>query len=159
MIHWSARTALVGVTLVAVLGWATAARVTAGQQKPAAPAAEHDEHAAKGHSHAEAAALKNPVAADEKSIASGKALFTANCANCHGATGVGDGKMGATMKVKPADLTDATWKHGSSDGEMFTVIRTGIKAAGMRAFSSKLTDKQIWDVVNYTRTIGPKKSH
>jgi mono/diheme cytochrome c family protein len=165
MMHFTVRTSLVGVSLVAMLAWGTAVSV-AGQQKPAATTTDHDhaaapqdEHAAEGHRHAEAAAIKNPVAADEKSIASGKTLFTANCANCHGATGVGDGKMGATMKVKPADLTDATWKHGETDGEIFTVIKTGIKPAGMRAFSPKLTDKQIWDVVNYVRSIGPAKSH
>ena len=32
----------------------------------------------------------------------------------------------------------------------------GIKATGMRAYSPKLTDHQIWDVVNYLRSIGPK---
>ena len=162
MMHFTVRRSLVGVTLVAVLGWATAIGTAAVQQKPAAtgqkPAAtEHDEHAEEGHHHEEAAALKNPAAADAKSIESGKTLYTANCAGCHGATGVGDGKMGATMKEKPANLTDATWKHGDSDGEMFTVIKTGIKAAGMRAFSPKLTDKQIWDVVNYVRSLGPAK--
>jgi mono/diheme cytochrome c family protein len=31
----------------------------------------------------------------------------------------------------------------------------------MKAFSKKLTEHQIWDVVNYVRTLGPKpaKSH
>lgn len=178
--HLSVRTSLVGVTLVAVFGWATAVRATEGQQKPAPAAEQHDhdaadhehpatadqhahaegeEHAAGAHTHAAAAAVKNPVAADEKSVAAGKALYTTNCTACHGVAGLGDGKMGATMKVQPANLADAEWKHGPSDGEIYKAIKTGIKAAGMRAFSPKLTDHQIWDVVNYVRSIGPAKSH
>ena len=70
----------------------------------------------------------------------------------------GDGKMAESLKTKPADLTDADWKHGSTDGEIYTVIHGGIKTAGMRAYSPKLTDHQIWDVVNYLRSIGPKKA-
>ena len=69
--------------------------------------------------------------------------------------------MGDEMDPKPADLTDAQWKHGSSDGEIYTVIRSGVKGTGMKSFTKKLTAHQIWDVVNYLRTLGPKpaKSH
>ena len=66
--------------------------------------------------------------------------------------------MVESLKTKPADLTDADWKHGSTDGEIYTAIHGGIKTAGMRAYSPKLTDHQIWDVVNYLRSIGPKKA-
>lgn len=171
MMHFTVRTSLVGVTLVAFIGWATAVRATADQQKPPA-AEERHEHAAEKptadghdhpetgtHQHADAAAVKNPVAADATSIASGKTLFAANCASCHGEAGLGDGKMGEQMKVKPANLTDANWKHGSSDGEIYTIIRDGIKTAGMQSFGPKLTEDQIWDLVNYIRSIGPAKSH
>ncbi len=186
MMHLAVHTSLVGLTLVALIGWATAVRATAGQQKPLAAAeqhehaAEHDhpaaagphEHAAEkpaaaGHDdpvagtprHVDAAALKNPIAADDTSIAAGKMLFTSNCASCHGDAGLGDGKMGEKMNVKPANLTDANWKHGSTDGEIYTVIHDGIKTAGMQSFSPKLTENQIWDLVNYVRSIGPAKSH
>ncbi|MCC7417841.1 MAG: cytochrome c [Acidobacteria bacterium] len=160
MMHFTVRSSLVGVTFVAVLGWTAAAASPAAQQKPAAEQQEHDEgHEAGAHHHADAAALANPESSTPASIASGQKLYAANCTNCHGTGGLGDGKMGASMKVKPANLTDASWKHGDTDGEIFTVIKTGIKPAGMRAFSPKLTDKQIWDVVNYVRSIGPAKSH
>ena len=67
--------------------------------------------------------------------------------------------MGEDLDPKPADLTDAEWKHGPSDGEIFTVIRDGVKGTGMKSFSKKLTVHQIWDVINYVRSIGPSKSH
>jgi mono/diheme cytochrome c family protein len=115
--------------------------------------------AAGAHRHPEAAKLKNPVAANAASIAAGRTLYDKQCAGCHGDTGKGDGAMGEELNPKPADLTDADWKHGSTDGEIFTLIRDGAKGTGMKAYSRKLTPHQIWDVVNYIRSIGPAKSH
>jgi high-affinity iron transporter len=111
------------------------------------------------HTHSEAAKQKNPVPADAASIEAGKQVYEKNCANCHGKTGVGDGMMGAELNPKPANLVDADWKHGSTDGEIFTVIKDGVKGTGMKSFNSKLTTRQMWDVVNYVRSLGPAKSH
>jgi mono/diheme cytochrome c family protein len=119
------------------------------------------QHPATGgaHHHPEAEKNQNPVAADATSIAAGKQLFEKNCASCHGKTGVGDGAMGSELNPKPSNLTDAEWKHGSSDGEIFAVIKDGVKGTGMKGFNSKLTAHQIWDTVNYVRSLGPAKSH
>jgi cbb3-type cytochrome c oxidase subunit III len=100
----------------------------------------------------------NTVEADAASLAAGKKLFASNCASCHGETAQGDGKAGATLNPKPPNLADATWIHGSSDGEIFSVIRDGVKDTGMKAFASRMTAHQIWDVVNYLRSIGPETS-
>src|SRR5262245_2837341 len=104
-------------------------------------AQDHDhaagQHDAGAHQHPEAAKLKNPVKSTPDSIAAGKKIFDGQCAACHGATGKGDGKMAAELNPKPADLTDASWKHGSTDGEMFTLIRDGAKNTGMKAYGSK----------------------
>src|SRR5215471_9267934 len=119
-------------------------------------------HEAGAHTHAEAAAIKNPVKATPESIAAGKKLYDTQCASCHGETGKGDGKMAASITGdKPSDLSDASWKHGSSDGEIFTLIKDGSKGTGMRGYATKLKDDDIWNVVNYLRTLGPKtaKSH
>jgi mono/diheme cytochrome c family protein len=95
----------------------------------------------------------NAVEADAASLAAGKKLFASNCASCHGETAQGDGKAGATLNPKPPSLVDATWIHGSSDGEIFGVIRDGVKDTGMKAFGSRMTAHQMWDVVNYLRSI------
>ena len=111
------------------------------------------------HRHPEAAKTTNPVKADATSVAAGQKLYDKNCAGCHGDTGKGDGSMADELTPKPSNLTDADWKHGSTDGEIFLVIRDGAKNTGMKAFSKKMTAHQIWDVVNYVRSIGPAKSH
>lgn len=118
---------------------------TAGQHEPGE------------HHHADAAALKNPVKATPASIAAGKKLYDTQCATCHGDSGKGDGKMAASITTgpKPSDLTDASWKHGSTDGEIFTLIRDGSKGTGMRGYAARMKPDDIWNVVNYLRTLGP----
>jgi mono/diheme cytochrome c family protein len=134
---------------------ATSTAVVAAQaQKPAAPATTHE---AGAHQHADAAALKNPVKTSPASIAAGKKLYDTQCATCHGATGKGDGRMAVMMpEPKPSDLSDATWKHGSTDGEIFTLIRDGSKGTGMRGYAARMKTQDIWNVVNYLRTLAPK---
>jgi len=116
------------------------------------------QHEAGAHTHPEAAKLANPLKPTPDSIAAGKKIYDTQCANCHGETGKGDGKMAASITTgpKPSDLSDATWKHGSTDGEIFTLIKDGSKGTGMRAFGSRLKPEDIWNVVNYVRTLGPK---
>lgn len=42
----------------------------------------------------------------------GPDVFKQYCAVCHGASGKGDGPAAAALKVKPADLTTITKRHG-----------------------------------------------
>jgi mono/diheme cytochrome c family protein len=102
------------------------------------------------------AARKNPVAANAASITAGRALYAKNCRHCHGLRGKGDGPL-APKDPKPADLTDAKWDHGSSDGEIFALIWNGAPApkSEMKPMKGTLTEKNVWEIVNYLRTIGP----
>jgi len=121
------------------------------QQKP-----QEHQHAEGKHTHPDAAKMKNPVASTAASIAAGKKLYDAQCASCHGPTGKGDGKAGALLKPLPSDISDTEWKHGSSDGEIFTVIRDGASQTGMRAYGSRIPANDIWNLVNYVRSLSPK---
>jgi len=102
----------------------------------------------------EARNLKNPILSDAASIDEGRKVYIRNCASCHGPSGKGDGSM-ALGGSTPADLTDDKWDHGSTDGEIFIVIRDGI-SADMEGYKDRLTEKQIWQVIIYIRSIGPK---
>ena len=101
------------------------------------------------------AALKSPVPANPASIKAGQAVYAKNCRHCHGPRGKGDGPLAPT-NPKPADLTDAKWDHGSSDGEIYTLILNGAPApmSEMKPMKGTLTPTQIWQVVNYIRSIG-----
>ena len=102
---------------------------------------------------AEGKKLKNPVASSPESIKAGAASFGKYCKFCHNADAKGNGPM-APKDTHPPDLTDATWDRGSTDGEIFLVIKEG---AGpkfeMKGFKSKMTDQEIWNVVNYLHSL------
>jgi len=98
--------------------------------------------------------MKNPVPATPESVAAGKALFQKNCRFCHGAEGKGNGPM-APEGTHPSDLTDAKWDRGSTDGEIFLVIREGAGPKfDMKGFKSKLSETDTWNIVNYVRSLG-----
>jgi len=105
----------------------------------------------------EAAKVKNPVPATAAAIEAGKASYQKNCRFCHGDEAKGDGKM-APKDSHPSDLTDAKWDRGSTDGEIFAVIQNGAGPKfDMKGFKGRMTDQQIWEVVDYLRSIGPQK--
>ena len=100
----------------------------------------------------EAAKVKNPVAATPESIAAGKQLYTRYCAVCHGTSGRGG--SGSDISAPAPDLTDAEWKHGSTDGEIFDVIKNGVPPElNMEPWGDRIKDADIWNLVNYVRSL------
>ena len=103
-----------------------------------------------------AAALKNPVAATAESIAAGEQLYRKNCAPCHGVKA--EGGSGNDLIPASPDLTDATWDHGSTDGAIFDNIKNGVAPDfNMTPWKDQMKDDEIWNVVNYLRSIAKKK--
>lgn len=86
--------------------------------------------------------------------ADAKTNWANNCAQCHGATGKGDTKMGKMLNAM--DLTDAKKQASFTDAQAATAIRDGVKQNGkttMKAFGGKLTDDEIKALVAYVRTL------
>ena len=111
-----------------------------------------------------ATSLRNPVPSTPASIAAGKRAYDANCAACHGNQAQGAVKAGITISIleeqrgkQPPDLTDDQSDHGSSDGEIFTVIERGLPPSMMPGFDGRIPDNDIWSIVNYLRTLQQKK--
>ena len=126
-------------TIIAVLTLACLARIVAAAQ-----------------GNPDAAKVKNPVAATPESVAAGKQIFTRNCATCHGITA--EGGPGNDLIPAAPDLTDDKWDHGSTDGEIFDVIKNGVAPDfNMIPWKDKLKDPDVWNVVNYLRSIAKKK--
>jgi mono/diheme cytochrome c family protein len=100
--------------------------------------------------------LTNPLPPAATSIAAGGRLFQRYCTPCHGKDGKGNGPL-APKDLHPPDLTDAEWTHGGTDGEIFSNIRNGIGPKfDMQAMKSRMTDTEIWHVVNYVRSLRPQ---
>ena len=104
----------------------------------------------------EAAKIKNPVATTPESIAAGKEIFGRRCAVCHGSNA--EGGSGSDISPPAPDLTDSEWQHGSTDGEIFDVIKNGVRPdLSMEPWGNRIKDPDIWNVVNYLRSLAKKK--
>jgi mono/diheme cytochrome c family protein len=103
----------------------------------------------------EAAKIKNPVAATPQSVAAGKQVYQ-KCASCHGLNG--QGGPGNDLIPAAPSLVDNQWDHGSTDGEIFDAIKNGVPPDfNMTPYKDMLKDEDIWNVVNYLRSIAVKK--
>jgi mono/diheme cytochrome c family protein len=92
---------------------------------------------------------KNPIPADDQSVAAGKALYVKNCLSCHGTLGKGDGPAAKDLDKQPGDLSSAKTRE-QSDGALFWKITQGRKP--MPTFEKLLSEEERWHVINYART-------
>jgi mono/diheme cytochrome c family protein len=93
--------------------------------------------------------MKNPVKATPQSIESGKALYNQNCASCHGKKGLGDGPKARNLEASAGDMSGATYQN-QTDGEHF--YKTKFGRGEMPKYDKKISDDDIWSMVNYMRT-------
>lgn len=99
----------------------------------------------------------NPIPVTTDSLSAGQQVFQANCAACHGPEGKGDGPAGANLNPQPADLT-ASHAAVHTDGDMLWWISNGIDPA-MPPFGDALNEADIWNVINYVRSLsGPSSA-
>ncbi len=81
---------------------------------------------------------------DAPSIEKGAAIYTGNCATCHGQ--LGEGGAGP-------NLTDEYWIHGGGIKNVFSTIKYGVPAKGMIAWESQFSPKQMQEVASYILTM------
>lgn len=134
--HW--KSMLGGPVMVVGLG--LAAVMAGGLQHPAEP-----------HRHPEGQQIANLLPSSPESIAAGRRLYAMYCRACHGVNGKGDGDMAHAGGV-PANFTDEVWQHGSSDGEIFLVVRDGV-SADMQPYKNRLNELDIWHLVNFVKSL------
>jgi mono/diheme cytochrome c family protein len=122
-------------------------------QEPSKPAGENPA-ASETKATGDAAKMVNPTKATAESIALGKKAYGTDCAMCHGKTGAGDGDLAADMKLKLKDYRDPEALKSLTDGEIFTIIEKG--KGQMSGEEGRMKPGQIWDVVNFVRSLGKK---
>jgi mono/diheme cytochrome c family protein len=99
------------------------------------------------------AGLVSDVTADEASIQRGEEIYTALCLSCHGEDGMGTGPAAAEHNPAPAPIARTT--RMMSDAYLVWRISEGGVPFGtaMPVWKDTLSQAQIWDVVNYVRTL------
>jgi mono/diheme cytochrome c family protein len=93
--------------------------------------------------------MKNPIAKGDASNKAGLALYNKNCASCHGKAGLGDGVKARALKEFPGDFSKADFQN-QTDGDHF--YKTKMGRGEMPKYEGKMTDDDIWNVVNFMRT-------
>ncbi len=96
---------------------------------------------------------RNPLAADDRTVAAGRDLFTKNCSICHGPKGTGDGNAANSLNPSPALLAYMIQMPMLIDEYMLWSIADGGKAFGtpMPAFKTSLSRDHIWKIVIFMR--------
>lgn len=85
-------------------------------------------------------------------LARGQAVYAAQCASCHGATGAGDGALAASLDPKPIAFTDAERARSRSLMALYQVVSQGVSGTSMPSFTA-LSDEDRWAVAFYIGTL------
>lgn len=67
------------------------------------------------------------------------------CVTCHGAPGVPMSDIGQGLNPAPPDLSS----HADDAGEVFWIVKHGIKMSGMPSFAATHSDEELWAVVAF----------
>jgi mono/diheme cytochrome c family protein len=93
--------------------------------------------------------LENPLAESPAAIAAGREHYTGVCVLCHGAPGVKPSEFGQGLNPPAPDLWGDT--QDMNDGQLFLVIKDGVRMTGMPSFGTAEEDEHIWQVVAFVR--------
>lgn len=93
-------------------------------------------------------------------VAKGKAFFLANCAECHGAKGDGQGKRAYFINPRPANFLTEQSRSRLNRPAIFIFTSQGKLATEMPAWNKVLSDQEIANVAEYVFSayIQPTKS-
>ena len=93
----------------------------------------------------------NPVANTPEVLAEARAHWADHCAGCHSNDGSGDTEMGKHMYPPAPDMRQAETQR-MTDGELFYIIKNGVRLTGMPAWgSSDHDDQDSWKLVHFIR--------
>ena len=88
---------------------------------------------------------------DEDLIRLGAGHFHGGCAYCHGSPGNPISPVAAGMLPPPPDLSEKVglWR----DGELFWIVKHGLKYAGMPSWPALERDDEVWALVAFLRRL------
>ncbi|MEX1020855.1 MAG: c-type cytochrome [Litorilinea sp.] len=90
-----------------------------------------------------------PVPTAPPNAARGRAIYSQNCAACHGDTGLGDGPVAVDLPAPPPNFADPTTVADRTPAEWFLVTKHGRIEQMMPPWENRLSDQEIWHAVFY----------
>lgn len=132
----------------AFLYWFLAAHGFSAREKPSRLEALLAKHARRIATPAGARDLKNPVKPTPLAIAEARDHFADHCAVCHANDGSGKTQINEGLYPPAPDLRQAGTQN-LTDGEVFYIIKNGIRFTGMPGWGGE--DEDNWKLVLFIR--------
>jgi hypothetical protein len=94
----------------------------------------------------------NPVPLTSEVIAEARAHWADHCATCHANDGSGHTEIGRSLYPKAPNMRDFR-TQSLTDGELFSIIKNGIRLTGMPAWGDPAghDDEDNWKLVHFIR--------
>jgi mono/diheme cytochrome c family protein len=146
------KTTVVWIVILAAGGaflyWFLAAHGFSAREKPSRLEALLAKHARRIATPAGARDLKNPVKPTPLAIAEARDHFADHCAVCHANDGSGKTQINEGLYPPAPDLCQAGTRN-LTDGEMFYIVKNGIRFTGMPGWGGE--DEDNWELVLFIR--------
>jgi len=94
--------------------------------------------------------LRNPLSTASDNIGAAGAFFAVNCASCHGTNGDGKTVINSGLYPPAPDLRGRETQD-LTDGELFYIIKNGIRFTGMPGWEGD--DDDTWRLVMFIRQL------
>lgn len=103
---------------------------------------------------ANARKMTNPFVDSAEAVAAGRMHFADHCALCHGNDGRGKTEIGQNLYPKAPDMWGKQ-TQSLSDGELFYIIKNGVRLTGMPAWGEDTPDDErgSWHLVSFIRHV------
>jgi mono/diheme cytochrome c family protein len=79
----------------------------------------------------------------------GEQVYTANCVQCHGATGGGDGWASAQLTIAPTSFK----AQRPTLSRSLRALREGVRGTRMASWTARLSEPEIVAVASYVREL------
>jgi len=99
---------------------------------------------------AHAPTVTNPFAQEADALDVGLDHYRENCVICHGAPRVEPGELAEGLNP-PVPRLHENGTQAMSDGDLFWIVKNGVRMTGMPAFGGTHTDEEIWKIVAFIR--------
>src|ERR1043166_1608563 len=92
-----------------------------------------------------AKSVQAPAQFSDQQARAGFNIYSQSCVHCHGAPGKDPADIAKGLNPEAPDLSDAV--SDMTTGQMFWIIKNGIKMSGMASYGKVHNDDEIWNVV------------
>jgi mono/diheme cytochrome c family protein len=94
-----------------------------------------------------ASGLEPPAGFAEADVAAGAAHYRDVCQHCHGGPGVPRDEWAQGLNPSPPNLAEEAGEWSS--GELFWIVKHGIRMTGMPAIAEGHSDRDVWNIVAF----------